>query len=629
MYPTAGGVCRTAGGISSNQEHRMDTASTSRRPAFLCALILLVCALATHPIAEIGMNDDWSYVQSARVLAQTGHIVYNGWSAPILGWQLFWGALFIKLFGPSYTATRSSTLLIAAITAFLTQRTLVRTGISSRNATLGTLALVLSPIFLPLAFSFMTEIDALFCVVLCLYSCLRSLQARTDRAVLLWLAFAALSNAVSGTVRQNVWLGVLVMFPSTLWLLRRRPRVLLTGVLLYAASAVIIYASLHWFAQQPYSVPEHLFEELPDREQLIHVIIELLSLFLSFSMFLLPVLIAFVPAVSLNNHRAAMFLLLIGAVTLGSYFFLFLAHPSRVPSLMAPFKGNYVSKFGLANPFPIKGMTPTVLAAGPRVILTVIVLGSTLCFFAVILTNRRSARPEQSPPHDSVCIPWPALLILLVPFTLTYILLLLPRGLRGEVFDRYCLLMLPVALIFLLRIYQERIGPNLPNLSIALIVLYALYAVAGMHDAFATYRARAAAIDELRAAGIPDTSIDGGFEHNGMVQIEQYGYINDPRIHLRATDQIKQPPAFPAECQPDSSKLTPAIVPGYALSYDANACGGRSSFTPIMYPEWLAFRSVPVYIVNTFRPPSTTGEQTHSIFQSSYSSSGPPTPHIQ
>ncbi len=200
----------------------MVSASDSRRPAFLCALLFLLCAFATFPVAEIGMNDDWSYVQSARVLAQTGHIVYNGWAAPMLGWQLFLGALFVKLFGPSFTSIRASTLLVALLTAFLTHRTLVRAGVNSRNATVGTLALVLSPLFLPLAVSFMTDIGGLFCVVVCLYACLRALQAQSDRAVLAWLAFAALSNALGGTVRQIAWLGVLVMFPCAVWLLRRR-----------------------------------------------------------------------------------------------------------------------------------------------------------------------------------------------------------------------------------------------------------------------------------------------------------------------------------------------------------------------------------------------------------------------
>src|SRR5271168_2082145 len=79
-------------------------AAGSRNYAFLCVLILLTCSLIAHPVAEIGMNDDGPYVWSARVLAQTGHIVYNGWATAMLGWQLFLGGLFIHVFGPSFTS---------------------------------------------------------------------------------------------------------------------------------------------------------------------------------------------------------------------------------------------------------------------------------------------------------------------------------------------------------------------------------------------------------------------------------------------------------------------------------------------------------------------------------------------
>ena len=62
---------------------------------------------------------------------------------------------------------------------------------------------------------------ALLCRAVCL--CLPAGAAsQTDRSMLAWLAFAALSNALDGNVRQFVWLGVLVMVPCAIWLLRRR-----------------------------------------------------------------------------------------------------------------------------------------------------------------------------------------------------------------------------------------------------------------------------------------------------------------------------------------------------------------------------------------------------------------------
>jgi hypothetical protein len=202
-------------------------------------------------------------------------------------------------------------------------------------------------------------------------------------------------------------------------------------------------------------------------------------------------------------------------------------------------------------------------------------------------------------------ISWRSLLTLIVPFTLAYLVLLLPRGISRSLYDRYLLLLLPIALILLIRLYQDRIRSNLPLASTVLVLLVAACAIAGTHDIFALYRARLAAADELRAAGIPDTSIDGGLEHNGMIQIERSGYMNDPRVHFPATARFtNQPSLFPEHCRPYRDLFTPAIVPGYSLSFDPAACGGPSRFAPVTYRNWVWPRTITIYIVNTVRPTS-------------------------
>ena len=128
-----------------------------RNQALLCSFALPVCTLIARPFVEVGINDDFTYIRSALHLAQTGRIAYFGWGSPILGWQLYLGALFIKLFGFSFSVVRFSVLLVAAATVYLLHRILVRCGISEANATIGTLTFALSPLFLPLAFSFMTR----------------------------------------------------------------------------------------------------------------------------------------------------------------------------------------------------------------------------------------------------------------------------------------------------------------------------------------------------------------------------------------------------------------------------------------------------------------------------------------
>jgi hypothetical protein len=87
----------------------------------------------------------------------------------MLGWQLLLGAIFIKLFGFSFFVLRAVTVLIATLTAFLFHRILVRCGINECNSSIGTLTLTLSPLFLPLTFSFMTDIGGFFVIILCQY----------------------------------------------------------------------------------------------------------------------------------------------------------------------------------------------------------------------------------------------------------------------------------------------------------------------------------------------------------------------------------------------------------------------------------------------------------------------------
>lgn len=574
----------------------MNSTSKSRFSALSCVLVFLLCALSTYPVAEIGMIDDWSYVKSAEILAQTGHVVYNGWATAMLGWQLFLGALFVKLFGPSFTAIRSSTLLIALATTFLTQRTLVRAGVNSRNATVGTLALVLSPIFMPLALSFMSDISGLFCIVLCLYCCLRALQAETNGAVLGWLIFAALSNAVGGTVRQIAWLGVLVMFPSTVWLLRRRPRVIVVGVLLWMVSIAFIFCALRWFQSLPYSVPEEVFPGPFTTHNLIHMLGRFFRAFFSLAMLLLPILFAFVPALSLRNRRTRVLLTFGGLFCLSVG--LLLQHKHKLEACLAPFSvpGSYINPRGLVDVMPLQGDRPTILTPEIRLALTAAVILALLCVFAFLLTGggRRSPIPEATSP-----ISWQNLLILLGPFILAYLLLLVPRAAYVSIYDRYLLPLLLIGIILLLRLLQHRVGPNLPIVSTAILLLFAVFAVAGTHDAFSMYRARIAAINELRSAGVADTSIDGGFDFNGMTQIERFGYMNDPRIRVPVNFQVTRAPEFPTNCQPEWSWLTPAVVPGYTLSFDPQACGGPSRFSPVAYQDWLGVHTVYLYIVKT------------------------------
>jgi hypothetical protein len=553
-----------------------------RAQAVFCAVAVVVCELISRPFANMGICDDGPYILIAQKLAATGHIVYNGWETAMLGWQLYLAAAFIKLFGFSFTTVRMSTLLVAMALAFVLQRTMVRLDMSERNATFGTLTLVLSPLYLMLSVTFMSDISGLFAVVICLYACLRALQSFTSRATLGWLCFAVLTNAIFGTARQIAWLGVLVIVPSTLWLLRgqRERRVLAVGAFVTIAGTLFIFGCMHWFKQQPYTLPEPI---IPKTFPISHTLSQLCNTYLGIPFLILPMFALFIPEIRKSAPRV------IAALFLG---YLFIAvHPRHTHDvfLLEPTNPDWVSVYGIHIGVALNGTTPLFLHKSAQILLTVVSFGGLIGLIASLIRTRRLP-----PAKDSfVPVPWRTLKILLVPFTAAYVLLLIPRA-TDWLFDRYMLGLLGIAVIFLVRYYQERVHPQIPFASFVLVAIMAVYGIALTHNMFAFYRARVVLAAEVRASGVPDTSVDNGWEYNYLVDLQHGNSINDPRIEVPAHNFIWTP-RFPGTCHLWGE--TTHIDPIYGVSFDPNECYGPAPFAPVPYSRWLASTPGTLYVV--------------------------------
>jgi hypothetical protein len=561
-----------------------------RLPALFCALAVLVCELVSRPYADMGVCDDWPYILMTRTLAETGHVVYNGWAAPMLVWQLYFGAGFIKLFGFSLTAVRMSTLLVAVVLAFVLQRTLVRANISERNATIGTLALVLSPLYLMLSVTFMTDIHGLFAIVLCLYGCLRALQAASSRAAIGWLCFAVASNAICGTSRQIAWLGILLMVPSTLWLLRARRRVLLAGGAATVAGVLFIFGCMQWLKPQPYSIPEHLLTGI---FPVAHTLWELIFTFLDVPFLLLPIVALFLPEIRKSRPRSVVL-----AVVLFLGYLVVAIHPSRLRGSfpLEPISGGigeWVNVHATFEYLLLKGQPPIFLHTGVQVLLTMVSFGGLFGLMVSLLHCLRTPLAVEC----SSGISWKQLGVLLVPFSVAYGLLLIPRAATTGLHDRYLLGLLVVALLGMVRYYQERIQPRLPLVSVVLVGTMAIYSIAVTHNMFSLYRARAAMAAELRADGVSDTSVDNGWEYNFGVELQHANHINEPSIVVPANAYVPRAPQPTDLCPMNQYDKTPHIFPLYGVSFDPKACYGPAPFAPVHYERWLASEPGTLYVV--------------------------------
>ncbi len=546
-----------------------NVASKKTTPRFhaslLWVLALPICLWIAHASAEIGMADDWSYIYTARVLADTGHVVYNGLDggrsprlATLLGSPLH-QVVWILVHN---CQSLHRDYLLVTLTIALCQRLFVRFGASEWNATIGSLTLALSPLYLPLASMFMTDIPGFFAIVVCLYGCVNAVEAETDRAALGWLIFASLSNSVLGTVRQTSWLGALVIVPSACWLMRRRRGAVLTGSLLWLFNLAVVFGCLHWFKLQPYS-----FVVEPRKPEfhwwMIHslrhiVVINLMEI----AWLVLPVLFAFWAKYPFRDRKARMRAMLGMSALLITVLSVWARHKGS--DYLAPFTSNIVT-FALNS----SAIGSVVLIKRVRQCLTLLTFVALLGF-ALYLWNARRAKSRK--PSNETDIPNKTVWTLLGPFTMVYSATLLNMS---DLLDRYLVPLIFIALVSLLRTYQNRTGGRLPWITLFLMLAVGAYSTAATHDAYAVARARLAAANEIRAAGIPRTEIQAGFEHDSWPDADRVlaGKMNFELLTTPAGAWHRMPPLDPNdECAYWFRNHVPEVHGHYILSYFPQDC---------------------------------------------------------
>jgi hypothetical protein len=173
----------------------------------------------------------------------------------------------------------------------------------------------------------------------------------------------------------------------------------------------------------------------------------------------------------------------------------------------------------------ILGNRPDVLTIKIRILLSLAAMSGlvayVVCWWNISALNRGTAQKSHMPTE--------MLRYLFGPFTVAYCLLL---AIREVTYDRYLLPLLFVGLVFPLQLYQKMSDDHLPLVTCILIVLFALFGVACMHDNFVMNRARLSATKELLQAGIPRREIRAGFEYDAWTELELSGYVNDETIRL-------------------------------------------------------------------------------------------------
>lgn len=551
------------------------------------ALLLLMCGLV-HFTVGIGINDDWSYILTARDAAATGHLSYNGWAEPMQAPQSYWAALFIRAFGFSFGIARASSIVLTCIFVPIIYGVPRRAGLTPPDALLCTLLVLLSPLFLPNLPTFMTEAPAYAFFMATLYSALRAWEARNPPEFFAWSVAVVFGSVLAGTTRQIFWwaglsfLGTILLFRWREWRIRTVLAVELAALLGLAVAA------RDWLRFQYYWANDNAIYALQgiSLSDLARLGVRSLGLIAgAMLIFSGPAVVAYTGP-WMRKQRwwitgiAALACAALACAIANSHLWL----------------GNMVTAYGVFfGDQEALGERPVILGswwiAGIYWICLlgcVAILGTLLSAFAGRFRLSLGWATESRIGR---------FVTLAIPFAAGYAGALLFRSLTPPIFDRYLLPLLPLIAIPLVWLYRRRFRRS-SVVSWCFVAVYGLFGLSTTHDLFASATARKQALDLLEAQGISRREILAGFDSDCAAEVDLAGYVNSIRIH-RPPDAYRRVRCdWPAPVSVWWKAFNPEIHPRYFVSFSRlPGLVEMHGFAPVEYRTWLPWMTQKIYVL--------------------------------
>ena len=186
-----------------------------KKIALLIGILTIVSYMLVNPIGEYAIDDDWAYVKSLGHLHFEGRLKILDWNPMSLVGHLFWGILFTKLFGFSFTVTKISVVGLLLIECLTLAAFLHSFQMSRSCGLIAILTIFFNPLHFYHSFLYDTDIPAIAWQLLSLFFYLRALE-RQEKSQSRDLILGSIFGSLAFLVRQN---GLLVVAAFFIYLL--------------------------------------------------------------------------------------------------------------------------------------------------------------------------------------------------------------------------------------------------------------------------------------------------------------------------------------------------------------------------------------------------------------------------
>jgi hypothetical protein len=505
---------------------------------FTLAAWLFSVALLS-PTDEFPLNDDWVYLQVLKNLYDTHHLIFTDWISSTLFSHVMWGFCFCLAFGYKIAVARLSTLTATFLIGIIFYRLSYKLTKHQLFSALASATFLFNPVLYVQSFTFMTESTFNLGMLLCLSSTYYFLlHQKISR-----LAAATFWGCIAVLVKQP---GLLVAGCLPLIFITGRkinPRLFVPAFISLLTVLLTYKVYMHWlnghFANPEHvnGVTDNLLHHLKDgfRNFYAAQITTVGIVFMYAGFFMLPM----TPLILSSNKK--LFTANLHALQ-AEFRFSFLNDQNIIRSrinavyhilliVFAVFSILFAARLpipSIENIFYNFGLGPVLLY--DTFILKINISGQEISslFFKVLsfaglftslwlffnillffLLTIKRARKGTETRHE-------LFFRLLFYCAISYTVLLA----NVYIFDRYILFLVPLLLMMFAiagNHFIHSISRRYYMMSIALIVLTALFDVTATHDYFSWNRAKWSLLTDLTDhQKISPGEIDGGYEFNGI-----------------------------------------------------------------------------------------------------------------
>ncbi|MDB5243979.1 MAG: 4-amino-4-deoxy-L-arabinose transferase, partial [Spirosoma sp.] len=475
---------------------------TQKGQLLVISVFWAILAIAINPYGEFPYSDDWAYALSVKSLVETQTFFISGWTAVNLGIQIVWGALFCLPFGFSFTAIRISTLVAGLIGLLGTHQLIYNSTENKSLAFIGTLLMLVNPMYLGLSASFMTDVPFYALAVWSMSYMVIGLKHNAWRPMLIGLGFSILALLI-----RQLGIALFAGF-GVAYIAYKGINLKSIGVagitVIVGLGTQIVYqrwlshvmpgmASYNGQASNFFHLSFYKLNLI--RHFISHTFIALMYV----GVFIFPYLLLLLTKNSLTNFPKKLGLyVLLTVIVLSIWYYFF-------DGINMPIWWNTLNAFGF-GPMLLRDIYYRLYGLPFPEFVHLMMIGVTIgSLLGSIGILYYLIRIIQYLTRWSMDVSQRAVGILFFSVLVIYYL---PMGVQG-LFDRY-LLLIPVLLVILIHLslkdaneQKKQVPLRLPRfMSIGLLGIYFLYSVCAIHDFLAWNRVRWQALTNLMQQGM-------------------------------------------------------------------------------------------------------------------------------